>query len=148
MKLRIFPFAFSARRANISKLELIGSIAMSFRKKVLLVDDELDAVEAMSLLPELEGYDVRVAGSGADALKAVETILPDVAFIDEKMPQMSGRELAGVLRGSLTLRGMRMIALSGFNQDADVQRSKNAGFDLHLTKPVSVDEIIRAIENR
>jgi len=148
VKLRIFPFAFSVRRANISKLELIGSIAMSFRKKVLLVDDELDAVEAMSLLPELEGYDVRVAGSGADALKAVETILPDVAFIDEKMPQMSGRELAGVLRGSLTLRGMRMIALSGFNQDADVQRSKNAGFDLHLTKPVSVDEIIRAIEKR
>jgi CheY-like chemotaxis protein len=43
---------------------------------------------------------------------------------------------------------MRMIALSGFNQDADVQRSKNAGFDLHLTKPVSVDEIIRAIEKR
>jgi CheY-like chemotaxis protein len=148
VKLRIFPFAFSVRRANIRKLELIGSIAMSFRKKVLLVDDELDAVEAMSLLPELEGYDVRVAGSGADALKAVETILPDVAFIDEKMPQMSGRELAGVLRGSLTLRGMRMIALSGFNQDADVQRSKNAGFDLHLTKPVSVDEIIRAIEKR
>ncbi|MFL9915935.1 hypothetical protein PQR75_11200 [Paraburkholderia fungorum] len=84
MKLRIFPFAFSVRRANISKLELIGSIAMSFRKKVLLVDDELDAVEAMSLLPELEGYDVRVAGSGANALRAAETFLSDVALMTKR----------------------------------------------------------------
>jgi PleD family two-component response regulator len=81
VKPRIFPFAFPVRRANISKLELIGSIAMTFRKKVLLVDDELDAVEAMSLLPELEGYDVRVAGSGANALRAAETFLSDVALM-------------------------------------------------------------------
>ncbi|WP_408347199.1 MULTISPECIES: response regulator [Paraburkholderia] len=61
---------------------------------------------------------------------------------------MSGGELAGVLRGNSALSRMRMVALSGFGQEADVQRSKNAGFDLHLTKPVSVDEIIRAIEKR
>jgi two-component system CheB/CheR fusion protein len=74
--------------------------------------------------------------------------LPDVALIDDKMPQMSGLELAGVLRGNPALSGTLMVALSGFGQDADVQRSKNAGFDLHLTKPVSVDDVIGAIEKK
>lgn len=68
VKPRLFPFALAVRRANINKFELIGTIAMSFRKKVLLVDDGLDAVEAMSLLHELEGYEVRVAGSRARAV--------------------------------------------------------------------------------
>ncbi|MFM0126036.1 response regulator [Paraburkholderia sp. RL17-373-BIF-A] len=74
--------------------------------------------------------------------------LPDVALIDERIPQMSGRELAEVSRGNPALIGMTLVALSGFNQDADVQRSKSAGFDLHLTKPVSIDEVIRATEKR
>lgn len=55
--------------------------------------------------------------------------LPDVALIDERIPQMSGRELAEVSRGNPALIGMTLVALSGFNQDADVQKSKSAGFD-------------------
>jgi CheY-like chemotaxis protein len=97
----------------MSKFGLVGFIAMSVRKKVLLVDDALDAVEAMSLLLELEGYEVRVAVGGTEALRIVETFLPDVALIDEKMPKMSGRELAGILRGNSALSRMRMVALSG-----------------------------------
>ncbi|MFM0341891.1 response regulator [Paraburkholderia fungorum] len=108
----------------MSKFGLVGFIAMAVRKKVLLVDDALDAVEAMSLLLELEGYEVRVAVGGTEALRIVETFLPDVALIDEKMPEMSGRELAGILRGNSALGRMRTVALSGFGQEDDVQGSK------------------------
>jgi CheY-like chemotaxis protein len=121
---------------------------MPAQKKVLLVDDELDAVAAMALLLELEGYDVQFAGSGAEALELTRTFTPDVALIDENMPQMSGLELARALRANHELRGMKLIAASGFGRDADVERARNAGFDLHLTKPVAMDDIVRAIEGK
>lgn len=121
---------------------------MSIKKRILLVDDQSDVVEALSMLLELEGYEVRLACDGATALKVVESFIPDVALIDERMPKMSGRQLAAKLRENPLLAGTRLIALSGSGSTSDVQQAKVAGFDLHVTKPVTLEDVIRAIEDR
>ncbi|MFM0629348.1 response regulator [Paraburkholderia xenovorans] len=110
----------------------------------MVVDHELDAVEAMSLLLVLEGYEARADGSGTEVLQIVEPFVPDVALVDENMPQLNRLELAGGPRGYSALSGMKMVALSSFGQAADVQTANDAVFDFHLTKPVSIDDVIGA----
>jgi PAS domain S-box-containing protein len=104
-------------------------------RRVLVADDNRDAADALCRLLELHGYEARAAYDGTDAIALCESFQPEVAVLDIGMPGRSGYEVAQRLR-ALRGREIRLIALTGWGSEADVQRARDAGFDHHLTKPV------------
>ncbi|HVR98851.1 MAG TPA: ATP-binding protein [Thermoanaerobaculia bacterium] len=109
--------------------------AAAAKAKVLIVEDNPDAAQALSELLELWGHEVAAAMDGPAALKVVESFRPDVVLMDIGLPGMDGYELARRLRERPDLAGAHFIALTGYGQEADRRRSAEAGFDDHLTKP-------------
>jgi signal transduction histidine kinase/ActR/RegA family two-component response regulator len=112
-------------------------------RRILVVDDNVDAADTLAHLLRLEGFDVRKCYNGADALALAREFHPDAAFIDLNMPGMSGFELARELRAQAWASGMRLVALTGMGQKTDVEATRAAGFDAHVTKPASADELRR-----
>jgi signal transduction histidine kinase/CheY-like chemotaxis protein len=113
--------------------------------RVLVVDDNEDAAAATATLLRQIGHEVDVAHSAAEALGAARVRTPDVAILDIGLPDMDGYALAAALR-SQHGAALRLVALSGYGQQADVERAAQAGFALHLTKPAMLDELLRALE--
>lgn len=105
------------------------------RRRILIVDDNVDSGEAMSIIFELWGHEVRTSDSGAGALALLEHFKPDVAFVDIGLPDMDGYELCTRLREKSELHSLRLIALTGYGTAADRQRARVAGFDHHVVKP-------------
>jgi CheY-like chemotaxis protein len=106
-------------------------------RRVLVVDDNRDAADGLMLLLRLAGQDARVAYDGTSALTETNQFRPDVIFLDIGMPGMDGYEVARRLRQDPESEGVFLVALTGWGQDADRQRSLDAGFDHHLVKPVN-----------
>jgi len=115
-------------------------------KRILVVDDNLDSAESLSVLLELSGHDVRLAHDGIDAVKTSDEFRPDVILLDIGLPRMNGYEAARVIRRRPWGNGVTLIALTGWGQKEDRERSKDAGFDTHLVKPVDHDELLRLLE--
>lgn len=113
-------------------------------KRILVVDDNVDAAETLGVFLELLGDEVRVAHSGAEALRIAGEFRPHVAVLDIGMAGMDGYELAGAMRAEWG-RAMALIAVTGWGQDADRERASRAGFDTHLTKPVEPQQLHAAI---
>jgi signal transduction histidine kinase/ActR/RegA family two-component response regulator len=111
--------------------------------KVLVVDDNTDAAESLAVLLRLQGHSVRVAHDGPAALELAGSDPPEVAFLDIGMPHMDGLELARRFRNDPRLAGVRLIALTGWGQEEDRRRTREAGFDLHLVKPAEPDVLHR-----
>ncbi len=105
-------------------------------ERVLVVDDNADAADSVAILLGAAGYDVRVAYSANGALQTAVEYQPHVVLLDIGLPEMDGYEVARHLRQHAELRGTKLIALTGYGQDADRQRSQESGFDYHLVKPV------------
>jgi PAS domain S-box-containing protein len=114
--------------------------------RVLVVDDNVDAAESLSMMFSLEGHSVRVAYSGTEGLLVACEFAPDVAFLDIGMPGMSGYELARRLRAEPALAGLRLVAVSGWGGETDKLKAREAGFDLHLTKPVDAGAVLAALD--
>lgn len=112
-------------------------------KQVLVVDDNVDAAAMTALILEQFGHEVRVAHSAAGALAALEDYRPAVAILDIGLPDMDGYALAAAIRRSGA--AARLVALTGYGQKADVERATGAGFDMHLTKPATLDDLERAL---
>ena len=106
--------------------------------RVLVVDDNRDAATSMALLLDVMGLDNRVAFDGASALDVAGTFQPDVALLDIGMPGMDGYAVARELRADPRHRNLVIVALTGWGGEADRQRTRDAGFDEHLSKPVDV----------
>ncbi|HYH66885.1 MAG TPA: ATP-binding protein, partial [Urbifossiella sp.] len=106
------------------------------RRRVLVADDNKDAAESLALLLSMMGNDVRTAADGQEAVEVAAAFRPDVAVLDIGMPRMDGNAAARRIRGEAWGKGMVLIALTGWGQDEDRRRTAEAGFDLHLTKPV------------
>jgi signal transduction histidine kinase/CheY-like chemotaxis protein len=123
----------------------------SARTRVLLVDDNADAAATTAMVLEQFGHEVHVAHTAAAALASFERHRPAVAILDIGLPDMDGYALAAAIRrmGANTGTNMgtsaRLVALTGYGQQADVERALDAGFDLHLTKPASLDDLERAV---
>ena len=109
--------------------------------QVLVVDDNVDAAQSLGLLLEMSGNAVRLAYDGPSALQAAIDYRPDVVLLDIGLPGLDGFEVAQQIRCQVALKGMVLVALTGYGQDTDRQRSQDAGFDYHLVKPASFDEI-------
>ncbi|WP_296947631.1 ATP-binding protein [uncultured Massilia sp.] len=112
--------------------------------RVLLVDDNEDAVATTAALLARLGHAVRVAHTAGHALAAAREFVPDVAILDIGLPDMDGYGLATILRRKEGAR-LRLVALTGYGQQSDVERARAAGFDLHLTKPATLDDLRRAL---
>ena len=107
------------------------------RFKILVVDDHHDSGDSLATLLRLLGHEVRVAYDGPAALEAASAFRPDVALLDVGMPGMDGVEVGARLRQN-PVQHVMLIALTGYGRDEDRQRSRNAGFDAHLVKPVDI----------
>ena len=104
-------------------------------RRVLVVDDNVDAATTMGLLLEMYGHTVCIAHDAQGALEAARASPPDVALLDIGLPDLDGYELARQLRQHDATHRMRLIAVTGWGQDHDRTRARDAGFDAHLTKP-------------
>jgi signal transduction histidine kinase/ActR/RegA family two-component response regulator len=109
--------------------------------RVLLVDDNVDSAESLALLLRLWGHEVVVAHDGPAALREAEALPPQVALLDISLPGMDGYELARRLRAQPGLKGVVLVAVTGWGQEDDRRRSHDAGFDHHLTKPVELSAL-------
>jgi CheY-like chemotaxis protein len=112
--------------------------------RVLLVDDNEDAAAGTASLLRQMGHTVEVAYSAAQALAATRVQAPEVAILDIGLPDMDGYALAAALRAQTGGAPMRLVALTGYGQRADIERAARAGFDVHLTKPATLDDLGRA----
>jgi PAS domain S-box-containing protein len=111
--------------------------------RVLVVDDNVDAAETLAALFEIKGHTVATVHDGLDAVSRAQTFLPQVVFLDIGLPGLNGYDVARELRARPAVAGAFLVALTGWGTDADRLKSGEAGFDHHLTKPVSFDEIVR-----
>lgn len=110
-------------------------------RRILIVDDSRDGGESLSMLLRVLGADVSLVHSGRAALQAVESFRPDVVLLDIGMPGMDGYEVARRIRANGANRGIMLIALTGWGQEEDRQRSAAAGFNHHLVKPADIDQL-------
>ncbi|WP_437590894.1 ATP-binding protein [Sorangium sp. So ce1000] len=115
-------------------------------RRILLVDDNLDAVELLAESLVAMGYTTRVASDGPSAIRIAEEFAPDVALLDIGLPVMDGYELARRLREQPEGERVRLIAITGYGQESDFRRSRGAGFDRHLVKPIQIDRLMALIE--
>jgi CheY-like chemotaxis protein len=117
-------------------------------KRILIVDDNEDAAESIADLLRDLGNEIETAYDGPAALRIAKLFKPEVCLVDIGLPAMDGYELARRLRESHDLAaGARLIAVTGYGQDADRERSRLAGFDSHLVKPVNLDVLSHAVVN-
>jgi len=122
-----------------------GPVQSKVGRRVLVVDDNADATRSLATLLESNGHPVRSCFDGASAFEAAQQWIPDVAFIDLNMPPPDGIELVKMIRKQPWGKGVKLIALTGMGQPADLARTRDAGFDEHLTKPASAAELLKAI---
>jgi CheY-like chemotaxis protein len=116
-------------------------------RRVLVVDDNADAADSLAMLLQVRGEQVRVAYDGEEALAAEAEFLPDVILLDIGMPKLSGYEVAKRVR---ELRGpaVLIVAITGWGQEDDRQRAREAGFDHHFTKPVDYAVLLDIIDSQ
>jgi len=116
-------------------------------RRVLVVDDNRDAAEALALLLGALGHEVKVLNDGAEAIALSTHWQPDLMLLDIGLPDIDGFEVARRLRGMPDLNGMRLVACTGYGGDEHRRQMTAAGFDGHLLKPVSVAEIERYLQS-
>lgn len=110
-------------------------------KRILVVDDNVDAAESAGEILRLLGNEVSVVHDGLAAVAAVDEWRPEVVLLDIGLPGIDGYEVARRVRGSAHGKGVMLIALTGWGQDQDKQRTSDTGFDLHWVKPVGLEKL-------
>ena len=134
------PSATSFDASRLSQFE--NRVSAS---KVLVVDDNLDGCETTAMILRFRGYEVRCLHDGSSVLPTALQWRPDVIMLDIGLPKMNGLEVAAQLRQRPEFAQLPLIALTGYGQEADKLRSMQAGFDLHLTKPVDPQTLDKCV---
>jgi signal transduction histidine kinase/ActR/RegA family two-component response regulator len=119
----------------------------STRRRILVVDDSVDSAEALAKLLGILGHDVQTAYDGLAALEAAQLKVPDVMMLDIGMPRMNGFDVARRIRSDSALKGVFLIAMTGYGQEDDRRRSQESGFDAHLVKPALLDDLRAVLDN-
>jgi PAS domain S-box-containing protein len=112
------------------------------RRRILVVDDNADSAEALALALGAIGHEVRLAGDGPSALEVAAEFKPQVVLLDIGLPGMDGYEVARRLRARKEWAGVVLVALTGYGQEEDRRRARDAGFDHHLVKPIPPEAIL------
>jgi signal transduction histidine kinase/CheY-like chemotaxis protein len=115
---------------------------------LLLVDDNKDALHVLQVLLELDGHTVTAADNGSDAIRLMVDDHPEVAIVDVGMPEVDGFDVARAVRLNHALDDIMLIALTGYASESDKSRALAAGFDYHLTKPLSLEKLQYILANR
>lgn len=111
------------------------------RHRVLIADDNEDSALSLSMLLDSMGHETKVVHDGRSAVEAAEMFRPDVAIVDIDMPRLNGYQVAQILRERPAAKGMLLIAMTGWAQESDRERGREAGFHAHLAKPVAIDAL-------
>ncbi|MBP1636553.1 MAG: arcB 2, partial [Acidobacteria bacterium] len=135
------PLAPAEARHGRSPAAGDGAGAAGTQLKVLVVDDNADAVQMLATVLEYAGHDVRKALDGRNAVSTALSYRPDVVLLDLGLPGMSGLDVARELRRHAETAGARLVAVTGWGQAEDRERTRAAGFDHHLTKPANPEEL-------
>lgn len=114
--------------------------------RILIVDDNRDSAESLSILLQMRGHEVRTAYDGETGLRIAGEFSPDIVLLDIGLPRLSGLEAAQRLRQDLGLHDALLIAMTGYGQEEDKRRSREAGFNAHLVKPVDFGELRALLE--
>jgi len=117
-------------------------------RRILLADDNVDFATSLGELLSARGHNVRIAHDGAEALREAEQFHPEVAFVDIGMPKVHGYEVARRMRAAPGTARTLLVAVTGWGQENDRRRAREAGFDRHLVKPVDPQEIEAILEGR
>jgi two-component system CheB/CheR fusion protein len=118
-----------------------ADLATRAQRRILVADDNNDALESLATLLQLSGHEVYTAANGAVALESAEQHRPEVALLDIGMPKLDGYEVARRIRAQPWGQRITLVALTGWGQDSDRKRSQEAGFDSHLVKPLDLDKL-------
>jgi CheY-like chemotaxis protein len=117
--------------------------------RILVVDDNVDAADSIALLLTIDGFEAHSVHGAMAALDTVVSFKPDVVLLDIGLPVMDGYEVAQRLRSRIPIEQMRIVALSGYGQQADRERATRAGFDDYLVKPIEptlLTEFLRSLQ--
>jgi CheY-like chemotaxis protein len=113
--------------------------------RVLVVDDNRDAADSLCVLLGSLGVDAHCVYGGEEALRRIPQLRPDAVVLDIGMPGMDGYAVARAIRADAANDGIRLIALTGWGQEGDRERTRESGFDHHLTKPVDLAALQRLL---
>jgi len=120
---------------------------LPLKRRILVVDDNVDAADALTALLELEGDEVRTVYSGEEAIDTLHHFAPDVVLLDLGLPGISGTDVARHMRAVPSTKDLTLIAITGWGQPHDRARTAEAGFDFHFTKPVDAAQLRQAIDS-
>jgi PAS domain S-box-containing protein len=134
-----------ARSATAPAGDAVALRTIPSRQHVLVVDDNVDAADSLAILLRTQGLDVDVAHDGPGALAKAEAHHPEVVVLDVGLPGMDGHEIAREIRRRHWGHHPRIIAVTGWGQAEDRRRTREAGFDLHLVKPVDPDHLLEIV---
>ncbi len=120
---------------------------MTFKHRVLVVDDYPDAAEISCTLISIMGHECRIALSGAQAIEVARSFQPDIAILDIGLPDLSGYEVARKLRVLMNGRPLYLAAMTGWGQHEDRTRAFAAGFDRHVLKPADAQKLREIVQS-
>jgi len=140
------PMEQTADMRSVSGADADGLSKAAVTRRVLVADDNRDAAESLAFFLQVGGHIANTAFDGEQALEMAERIRPDVAFLDLGMPKMNGYEVCRRIRATDWGRQIIVIAQTGWGQEEDKRRTREAGFDAHLVKPVDPMAVMKLVE--
>jgi signal transduction histidine kinase/ActR/RegA family two-component response regulator len=140
------PIGEQQRPRSAQPLREVAALSAGADTRVLIVDDNEDAASLLSHTLKRMGYQVAVAHDGVSGLQTASEFRPDIALLDISLPKISGYELGKQIRELRGLSRVRLVAATGSGQMSDRERTSAAGFDAHLTKPISIRTLSRTLD--
>jgi CheY-like chemotaxis protein len=114
-------------------------------RRILIVDDNEDGAASLAMLLQFGGHETYAARDGREAIEAAERLRPDAVLLDIGLPGLNGYEVCRRIRQQPWGKGLMLVALTGWGQDEDRRRSKEAGFDAHMVKPVDPEVLLKLL---
>lgn len=119
---------------------------MTAVRRILVIEDNLDSAHAMGMVLRIQGHDVTLAFTGAEGLEKARELRPEVILCDIGLPGLDGYEIARAVRCDESIATTFLVALTGYASPQDVRQATEAGFDVHLAKPLSFDRLGRIFD--
>ena len=135
---------------GVTPSETVGSSTTapaSPLRRILVVDDNVDSAESLTMLLEITGNQTYIAHDGIEALQVADRYRPEIVLLDIGLPRLNGYEVCRRIRTQSWGKDIKVIALTGWGQDEDRRKSQEAGFDGHLVKPVNYDELMKLLDS-